>query len=187
MQLFHECFDTRPWNKLLFSFWAFRWVLSLTIPHCFHVYFKVLFNKYKSCAELVESAATAWFSNLFISVLLHSLSFSSPIFLQKNHPQCCALLKVPNTNIKEWSPERLHKWIIIQDLSLQSPVSCWKDQEHLCFISFHWRSCKFFLISTKQSEYDVSPTPRINYYKYILKIREWKSEFSQLNYFGHMR
>lgn len=119
----------------------------LTVPRYFHVWL---------------SAVIAWFSNPFIGVLLHSLSFSSPIFLQENHPQCCSLPEVPNTSIKEWSPEGVHKWIIIQDLSLQPPVCFRKVQERLCFISFHWRSCKFFLVSTKQSEYSISPTPRIN-------------------------
>lgn len=101
------------------------------------------------------------FQSRVISVPL-VVFFSSPIFLQKNHPQCCSLLEVPNTNIEEWPPERLHKWVIIQDLPLQPSDSCWQDKEHLCFISFHWRSCKSFLVSMKDSEYNVSLTPQIS-------------------------
>lgn len=127
------------------------------------------------------------FQSCIVSVSLSSLSFSSTIFLQKNHPQCCSMLAVPDTNIKEWPPEGLHNWIIIQNLSLQPSVSCWQDQEHLCFISFHWRSCKSFLVSTKESAYNISPTPSISYYKYIRRIRERKRVCSQLKVFGHVR
>ena len=107
-----------------------------------------------------DGTFTAWFSRPRRQCAI--CFFSSPVFLQKNNPQCCSLLEVPNTNIEERPPERLHKWVIIQDLSLQPSVCCWQNQEHLCFISFHWRSCKSFLVCMKESEYHVSPTPKIS-------------------------
>lgn len=104
------------------------------------------------------------------------LFFSSHIFPQENHPQSCSLLEVPDTNIKEWPPEGIHKWVIVQDLSLQPPPSCWQDQEHLCFLRFFWRSCKSFLVSMKESEFNVFQTLNEQLYKYSFKIREQKME-----------